>query len=118
MLLASLSDNSLLTTQTTSRGTGGISLDFSLCKKIVENISRVIVGKRDSIELLLVALLADGHVLIEDMPGPAKTNCQVPGCIGVSFRRVQLHQTSYLGYHRFNIMNWQTDSASSNLGLS
>ena len=50
-----------------------MNLDFSLCKRITENISRVIVGKQQSIELLLVALLADGHVLIEDIPGLGKT---------------------------------------------
>jgi MoxR-like ATPase len=66
-------------------------LDFSLCKRIVENISRVIVGKNQSIELLLVALLADGHVLIEDIPGLGKTLIakSLAKSIGGSFRRVQ-----------------------------
>jgi MoxR-like ATPase len=66
-------------------------LDFGLCQKIVENISRVIVGKQESIELLLVALLSDGHVLIEDIPGLGKTllaKCLAKS-IGGSFRRVQ-----------------------------
>jgi MoxR-like ATPase len=39
----------------------------------MKNISRVIVGKDQTIELLLVALLAEGHVLLEDVPGVAKT---------------------------------------------
>ena len=66
-------------------------MDFSLCKRIVENISRVIVGKNQSIELLLVALLADGHVLIEDTPGLGKTLIakSLAKSIGGSFRRVQ-----------------------------
>lgn len=67
------------------------SLEFGLCETIVENISRVIVGKRDSIELLLVALLADGHVLLEDLPGLGKTliaKC-LARSIGGLFRRVQ-----------------------------
>src|SRR4030043_55190 len=66
-------------------------LDFSLCKKIIENISYVIVGKKQSIELLLVALLADGHVLIEDIPGLGKTLLakSLAKSIGGSFRRVQ-----------------------------
>ncbi len=66
-------------------------LDFRLCKKIVENISRVIVGKNQSIELLLVAILADGHVLIEDIPGLGKTLIakSMAKSIGGSFRRVQ-----------------------------
>jgi len=48
-------------------------LDFNLCKKLVENISRVIIGKQEVIELLLTALLADGHILLEDVPGLGKT---------------------------------------------
>ena len=48
-------------------------MDFTPCHRIAENISRVIVGKEEMIELLLVALLADGHVLIEDVPGVGKT---------------------------------------------
>ena len=66
-------------------------MNFSLCKKIVENISRVIVGKQESIELLLVALLSDGHVLIEDIPGLGKTLLakSLAKSIGGSFRRVQ-----------------------------
>ena len=39
----------------------------------MENISRVIVGKERTIELLMIALLAEGHVLLEDVPGLGKT---------------------------------------------
>ena len=66
-------------------------MDFSLCERIVENISQVIVGKRHAIEILLVALLADGHVLIEDVPGLGKTlmaKC-LARTIGGTFKRVQ-----------------------------
>jgi len=66
-------------------------LDFDLCQRILDNIARVIVSKKQSIELLLVALLADGHVLIEDIPGLGKTliaKC-LARSIGGSFRRVQ-----------------------------
>ncbi|MFP4036500.1 MAG: AAA family ATPase [Desulfobacteraceae bacterium] len=53
---------------------GGVRLsEFDVCNRIVENISRVIVGKAAAIELLMVALLGDGHVLIEDVPGLGKT---------------------------------------------
>ncbi len=41
--------------------------------RIIENVETVIVGKRDAIELLMVALLCEGHVLIEDVPGVGKT---------------------------------------------
>jgi MoxR-like ATPase len=70
---------------------GGVALDFSLCERIIENISQVIVGKRHAIELLLVALLADGHALIEDVPGLGKTLMakSLARTIGGSFKRVQ-----------------------------
>ena len=66
-------------------------MDFSLCNKISENISRVIVGKDQAIELLLVGLLAEGHVLLEDVPGVAKTLLakSLARSIGGSFSRVQ-----------------------------
>ncbi len=43
------------------------------CGAIVDEVERAVVGKRDALELLLLGLLADGHVLIEDYPGLAKT---------------------------------------------
>lgn len=59
--------------------------------KVTENIERVIVGKRDTIDLLLVALLCEGHVLIEDVPGVGKTMLarSLAGSIGGQFKRVQ-----------------------------
>ena len=41
--------------------------------KLVDNVDRAILGKRDVIELVLTALLSDGHVLLEDFPGTGKT---------------------------------------------
>ena len=66
-------------------------MNSDLCEKIIENISHVIVGKRRSIELLLVALLADGHVLLEDVPGLGKTVIakSLARSIGGIFRRIQ-----------------------------
>lgn len=66
-------------------------MDFSLCENIIANMSRVIVGKRDCLELLLVALLADGHVLLEDVPGVGKTLMakSLARSISGRFRRVQ-----------------------------
>ncbi|CAB1078472.1 FIG022979: MoxR-like ATPases [Olavius algarvensis Delta 1 endosymbiont] len=66
-------------------------LDHDACQKIIDNIARVIVGKKPSIELLLVALLADGYVLLEDVPGMGKTllaKCLAKS-IGGTFKRVQ-----------------------------
>ena len=66
-------------------------MSFDVCGKIIDSISRVIVGKRASIELLLVALLADGHALLEDVPGLGKTLIakSLAKTIGGSFKRVQ-----------------------------
>jgi MoxR-like ATPase len=66
-------------------------LESNLCKEIIDNVSRVIVGKRDTIELLLVALLGDGHVLLEDVPGLGKTLMakSLARSTGGSFKRVQ-----------------------------
>jgi MoxR-like ATPase len=66
-------------------------MDFELGEKIAENISGVVVGKDDALELLLVALLADGHVLLEDVPGVGKTlitKCLAKSING-SFKRIQ-----------------------------
>src|SRR5215210_1428750 len=41
--------------------------------RVLDEVERAVVGKRDALELLLLGLLADGHVLIEDYPGLAKT---------------------------------------------
>ena len=43
------------------------------CSKVLDEIERAVVGKRGVLELVLMALLCDGHVLIEDFPGLAKT---------------------------------------------
>src|SRR5690554_5000187 len=42
-------------------------------EQVLENVSKVIVGKNDEIELLLTAFLAQGHILLEDLPGMGKT---------------------------------------------
>ena len=59
--------------------------------RIVENIARVIVGKDEVIELCLVALLCEGHVLLEDVPGIGKTTLAkaIARSIGCDFRRIQ-----------------------------
>ncbi len=49
------------------------SLTAEFAKKVQENISRVIVGRQDVIEKLAAALIAKGHVLLEDVPGTGKT---------------------------------------------
>ena len=58
---------------------------------VVENVEKVIVGKRQAIELMLVALLCEGHVLIEDVPGTGKTMLarSVAASLGLTFKRLQ-----------------------------
>lgn len=57
-----------------------------LDKKIIENIGKVIIGKEDVVTLLLTALLAEGHVLLEDIPGTGKT--KVAKSLDAKFNRI------------------------------
>ena len=63
----------------------------SVASRIIDNVATVIVGKRDAIELVVVAMLADGHILIEDVPGVGKTTLAkaIARSVGLSFKRVQ-----------------------------
>jgi MoxR-like ATPase len=58
---------------------------------IIAEVERAIVGKRPALEILLAAVLAGGHVLIEDYPGVAKTLAarSFARALGLSFRRIQ-----------------------------
>jgi MoxR-like ATPase len=60
-------------------------------ERIVENVAQVIVGKDEVIELCLVALLCEGHVLLEDVPGIGKTTLvkAIARSVGCTFRRIQ-----------------------------
>ncbi|MBN1686266.1 MAG: AAA family ATPase, partial [Spirochaetales bacterium] len=60
-------------------------------EKVKENVERVIVGKSDVVELAIVAVLCEGHVLIEDVPGLGKTVLakSLAKSLGCSFRRIQ-----------------------------
>jgi len=66
-------------------------MDFKLGNKIIENISKVVVGKESALELLMVALIADGHVLLEDVPGVGKTLIakSLASSIKGTFKRIQ-----------------------------
>ena len=59
--------------------------------RIVDNVEHVIIGKREAIELLMVALLCEGHVLIEDVPGVGKTMLarSIAISLGGQFKRLQ-----------------------------
>ncbi len=76
--------------------------------RVKENVERVIVGKEDVIELTLVALICEGHLLIEDVPGTGKTMLakSIARSLGCTFRRIQctpdLLPTDITGTYIFN----------------
>jgi len=59
--------------------------------KIKDNIGKVIVGKEETIDMLLVSMLCGGHVLLEDVPGTGKTMLikSLAASVGCSFKRIQ-----------------------------
>ena len=62
-----------------------------MLKKIINNVEQVIVGKREAIELVVTALISNGHILLEDVPGVGKTRliAAVARSIDGSFKRIQ-----------------------------
>ncbi len=58
---------------------------------VLDEVERAVVGKRDVLELVLLGVLAGGHVLLEDLPGLGKTLLarSFAAVLGLSFRRVQ-----------------------------
>ena len=85
-----------------------ISPVMEAADRFITNVGKVIVGKKDPIELVLVALLCEGHVLIEDVPGIGKTMLAkaTAESLGCTFRRVQstpdLLPSDITGIHYFN----------------
>ncbi|TCP24087.1 MoxR-like ATPase [Scopulibacillus darangshiensis] len=59
--------------------------------RVIENVEKVLVGKRHTAELAIVALLANGHVLLEDVPGVGKTMLvrAIAKSLGAEFKRIQ-----------------------------
>ena len=60
-------------------------------QRVVANVERVIIGKREAVEMTLLSLLCRGHVLLEDVPGVGKTVLakSIARSIGCSFKRIQ-----------------------------
>jgi MoxR-like ATPase len=63
----------------------------TLANSLIENVGKVIVGKSSTVELVLVALISNGHVLIEDVPGVGKTMLvrSIATSTGCDYRRMQ-----------------------------
>jgi len=79
-----------------------------LCNKIIREVQKVIVGKKDIIRYLLIGLFAGGHVLLEGVPGVAKTFManNFSKTLGLTFKRIQftpdLLPADIIGTHIFD----------------
>ncbi|WP_165226628.1 AAA family ATPase [Aquisphaera insulae] len=79
--------------QTIESGTDEQTLDdlLSLSNRLVENVGLVVLGKAEVVRLAIVALIAEGHILMEDVPGVGKTLLAraIAASIDCTFRRIQ-----------------------------
>jgi MoxR-like ATPase len=88
--------------------TGKIDSIAKASEKLVANVGRVIVGKKEEIVLIMVVLLCEGHVLIEDVPGTGKTILArtIARSLNCSFKRIQctpdLLPSDVTGIYYFN----------------
>lgn len=79
----------------------------TFASQVFANVEKVIIGKREQMELLLVAMLCQGHVLVEDVPGTGKTMLarSMAVSMGIDFKRLQctpdLLPNDIIGVHIF-----------------
>ena len=71
--------------------TGAVADTAALCERIMAEVEQIIVGKRDTVRMVLLGVLASGHILIEDLPGLGKTLLArtFATVLGLEFTRVQ-----------------------------
>ncbi len=95
-------------TRSTDQQEGGISGMKPAAERFRENVGRVVVGKARIVELCFVALLCEGHILVEDVPGIGKTTLAkaMARSLEGSFHRIQctpdLLPSDVTGIHYFN----------------
>jgi MoxR-like ATPase len=86
-----------------------------LLSRIRTNIARVMVGKQETIDLILIALIGRGHVLLEDIPGIGKTTLvsALARSLGLTFRRIQftpdVMPSDITGFNLYNQKTAQFD---------
>jgi len=68
-----------------------IAKTSELSKKIINEVERAVIGKRDLLEMIMASVLAGGHVLLEDYPGLGKTLIarSFASALGLDFKRIQ-----------------------------
>ncbi|MDP9226328.1 MAG: MoxR family ATPase [Actinomycetota bacterium] len=69
----------------------GVERTRELSSRVLDEVQRAIVGKRDALELVLLGILSGGHILLEDFPGLAKTLIAISFArtLGIDFNRIQ-----------------------------
>ncbi len=86
-----------------------------LIKDIQDNVERVIVGKKEAVQLILVAVLGRGHILIEDVPGVGKTMMvsTLAKSLSLSFKRIQFTPdvlpSDITGFSMYNFKSGQME---------